>query len=80
MLPFRAVYQQKRLSAPDAVRLVRNDDLIVVPTGMGEPPVLLTTLSEHRRSVRGVQVAQILPLRKFAYFDPTTIEYVRHVA
>ena len=76
----KALYQQKRMSSSEAVRHVRDNEVILVPTGVGEPPNLLTELSEQRRSFRGVQVAQTLPLRKFAYFDPETVEHVRHVA
>jgi acyl-CoA hydrolase len=76
----QALYQQKRMTAADAVRQVKNGDMIVVSTGVGEPPTLLTALSEQRRDFRGVQVAQILPLRKYGYFDPETAENVRHVA
>lgn len=73
-------YQQKRMNAADAVRLIRNGDTIIVPTAVGEPPTLLTALSEQRRDFRDVQVCQILPLRKYDYFDPETIENVRHTA
>ncbi|MDB5928639.1 MAG: acetyl-CoA hydrolase/transferase [Polaromonas sp.] len=73
-------YQQKRLSAADAIRVVMNDDTIVVPTAVGEPPALLAALSDARRDFRGVQVVQILPVRKYAYFDPDTAEHVRHTA
>ena len=76
----RAQYEQKRTTAAEAVRLVRNNDVIIVPTGVGEPPTLLTALSEQRRNFLGVQVAQTLPLRKFAYFDPETVEHVRHTS
>lgn len=76
----QALYQQKRMNAADAVRQVKNGDMIVVPTGVGEPPTLLTALSEQRRDFRGVQVAQILPIRKYGYFDPETAENVRHLA
>lgn len=76
----QAMYREKRMAATDAVRQVKDGDLIVVPTGVGEPPTLLTALSEQRREFHGVQVAQILPLRKFGYFDPETVEHVRHVA
>lgn len=74
------LYNQKLASAADAVRQVRNGDMIVVPTGVGEPPTLLTALSEHRRDFRDVKVAQILAMRKYAYIDPETVEHVRHVA
>jgi acyl-CoA hydrolase len=73
-------YAQKKMSASDAVRTVRDGDLIIVPTGVGEPPALLTALSEQRRAFRDVKVSQILALRKFGYIDPETVEHVRHVA
>ncbi len=79
-MSYQSQYQQKRMSAADAVRQVKNGDTIVVPTGVGEPPALLTALSEQRRDFRGVEVVQILPLRKYAYFDPETAEHVRHTA
>ncbi|MEO7334953.1 MAG: acetyl-CoA hydrolase/transferase C-terminal domain-containing protein [Caldimonas sp.] len=74
------LYKQKLAPAADAVRQVRNGDFIVVPTGVGEPPSLLTALSEQRRDFQGVKVAQILAMRKYAYIDPATAEHVRHVA
>ena len=76
----QALYQQKRMSAADAIRVVKNGDTIVVPTAVAEPPALLTALSEARRDFRGVQISQILPIRKYDYFDPETVENVRHTA
>lgn len=73
-------YQQKRMSPTDAIGCVKDGDFIIVPTGVGEPPALLTSLSEQRRRFRGVQVAQILALRKYGYIDPETAENVRHIA
>ena len=73
-------YLQKRMPAADAVRLVRDGDFIIVPTGVGEPPTLLTALSEQRLAWRDVKVAQILAVRKYGYIDPATTEHVRHVA
>ena len=79
-MSFQDLYQRKRVSAADAVRQVRNGDFIIVPTGVGEPPSLLTALSEQRRDFQDVKVAQILAMRKYAYIDPATIQHVRHVA
>jgi acyl-CoA hydrolase len=73
-------YQKKRMSPADAIGCVQNDDFIVVPTGVGEPPALLHALSDQRKRYRGVQVAQILPLRKYGYIDPETVDHVRHTA
>ncbi|MDM0048961.1 acetyl-CoA hydrolase/transferase family protein [Variovorax sp. J22R115] len=76
----REIYQQRRTSAAEAVRHVRNGDFIVVPTGVGEPPTLLTALSEQRLDFRDVKVGQILALRKYGYIDPATVDHVRHIA
>jgi acyl-CoA hydrolase len=73
-------YKRKRNSAAEAVHLVRDGDAIIVPTGVAEPPALLTALSEQRRDFLDVSVAQILPVRKFDYFDLETRDHVRHVA
>ena len=74
------LYQEKRMTAADAVALVRDGDTIVVPTGVGEPPALLEALSARRHTLNDVAVSQILPLRKFAYLDPGTRANVRHDA
>lgn len=76
----QTLYQQKRMSAADAIGVVMNGDTIVVPTAVGEPPALLTALSDARRSYRNVRISQILPVRKYGYFDPDTTEHVRHIA
>ncbi len=76
----QAQYQQKRMSAADAIRIVKNGDTVVVQTAVGEPPSLLTALSEARRDFRNVTVSQILPVRKYAYFDPETVDNIRHTA
>lgn len=73
-------YKQKLVSADEAIRQVRNGDVVIVPTGVGEPPALLTALSEHRRDFRDVKVSQILALRKYGYLDPETTENIRHEA
>ena len=79
-MSIRSQYLQRRTSAAEAVRLVRNGDFIIVPTGVGEPPALLTALSEQRRDLHDVKVAQILAIRKYGYIDPSTVDHVRHVA
>jgi acyl-CoA hydrolase len=73
-------YRARRRGAAEAIDLLRDGDMIVVPTGVGEPPALLTALSEQRRRFHGVRVAQILAMRKFGYFDPDTCAHVRHAA
>jgi acyl-CoA hydrolase len=73
-------YASKRCSPDQALELLRNGDTIIVPTGAGEPPSLLHALSARRTSFQDVKVAQILAMRKYAYFDCDTVNNVRHVA
>ncbi len=73
-------YRQKLRTADEAARLVQDNDAIIVPTGVGEPPALLTALSDRRRELHGVRVMQILAMRKYGYLDPETVDHIRHVA
>jgi len=74
------LYRSKRATAWDAVDLIRDGDRLIVPTGVGEPPTLLSALSDRRRERRDVVVSQILAMRKYGYIDPATTEHVRHSA
>jgi len=76
----QAQYANKLGSANDALDHLRDGDFIIVPTGAGEPPTLLTALSDQRRRFRDIKVSQILAMRKYGYFDCDTTEHVRHVA
>ena len=80
MQSVHAQYAEKLCSPSDALRVVRDGDMIIVPTGVGEPPALLTALSDARTTFHGVRVAQILAMRKFGYFDQQTAHHVRHAA
>ena len=80
MMSFNSLYQQKRMKAADALRQVNNGDIIIVPTGVGEPPTLLNALSEQRRDFRDVQGRANPACAKYGYIDPDTAEHVRHVA
>ena len=74
------MYQEKLCKAAEALAVLRDGDMIIVPTGVGEPPALLTALSSQRRTFQDVKVAQILAMRKFDYFDIDTAHHVRHAA
>jgi acyl-CoA hydrolase len=74
------LYRSKCTDADHAIRFVKDGDTIIVPTGVGEPPALLTALSKHRRDLHGVKISQILAVRKYGYFDPETAHNVQHSA
>ena len=75
---FAEQYSGKLTCAGKAAKLVASGDYVVVPSGVGEPPALLTALSERRLELENVTVSQILALRKFAYLDPATVANIRN--
>jgi acyl-CoA hydrolase len=80
MLTVQEMVRAKRGSAEDALNHVRDGDMIIVPTGVGEPPSLLHALSDHCTRFQDVQVAQILAMRKYGYFERACRPHVRHAA
>lgn len=76
----RDIYHSKLVSASEAMNRIGDGDFIIVPSGVGEPPQLLTALSEQRKKFFDVKVGQILALRKYPYYDPDTVQHVRHIA
>ena len=74
------LYRKKLATCEDALALLRDGDFIIIPTGVGEPPTLLTALSDARRRFHDIKLGQILAVRKYGYFDPETVEHVRHVS
>jgi acyl-CoA hydrolase len=74
------MYQSKRGSALDALDHLQDGDMIIVPTGVGEPPTLLHALSGQHQRFSDVKVAQILAMRKYGYFEQACRPHVRHAA
>jgi acyl-CoA hydrolase len=74
------LYQSKRGSALDALDHLQDGDMIIVPTGVGEPPTLLHALSEQHQRFADIKVAQILAMRKYGYFEQACRPHVRHAA
>ena len=75
-----SLYRQRLVSAFGALDLINDGDSIVLPTGVGEPPTLMTALSEHRQRFKGVQIVQLLPMRSHSYLTPDTRGHVRHLS
>jgi acyl-CoA hydrolase len=72
-MTWRLNYDKKRLSAEQAMRLVRTGDRIYVSGNAASPTVLLQELAD-RTDVEAVEVVHVLMLGH----DPPTAEQVRH--
>jgi acyl-CoA hydrolase len=80
MQNLQQMYQSKRGSALDALDHLLDGDMIIVPTGVGEPPSLLHALSEQHQRFADIKVAQILAMRKYGYFERACRDHVRHAS
>jgi acyl-CoA hydrolase len=80
MQNLQEMYQSKRGSALNALDHLKDGDMIIVPTGVGEPPTLLHALSDQHRRFNDIKVAQILAMRKYGYFEQACRPHVRHAA
>lgn len=74
-------YKSKLRSAHDAVGFIQCGDMVITPTGVGQPPNLLQSLSDRRRDFHRVKVTGILTMIPLDYYDdPETQHNVRHVS
>lgn len=80
VMSYKNEYQKKLKEAHDVLSLIKDGDTIIVPTGVGEPPTILTALSEQRRNFNNLKITQVLPLRDYGYYDPETVDHIRHAS
>jgi acyl-CoA hydrolase len=80
MQNLQEMYQSRRGSALDALDHLLDGDMIIVPTGVGEPPTLLHALSEQHQRFSDIKIAQILAMRKYGYFEQACRPHVRHAS
>ncbi len=74
-------YKRKLRSAHDAIALIQDGDLAMVPIGAGQPPSLLQALSDRRRDFRDVTLGGMLALVPYELYDDLeTQQNVRHTS
>ena len=73
----QTMYADRKMSAEEAIRFIKDGDTVVVPTAAAEAPTIQAAIGVHRRNYNNVAISQLLPMRKFEYFDPETVANVR---
>ncbi len=71
-------YNRKLVTAEEAVKAIKSGDNIVLPIGGGEAPMLLDALAKRKDELEGVNVHQLLALRKLAYLQPGVEKHIKH--
>jgi acyl-CoA hydrolase len=71
------MYQQKRVSAQEAVTVIESGDDIWLPVGAAEPQLLPVALVDKRLGLTHVCVNQLLPLKP-TYIKEEYLPHIRH--
>ncbi|ABO49849.1 acetyl-CoA hydrolase/transferase [Desulforamulus reducens MI-1] len=74
------MYEEKRISAKEAVAVISSGDNIVVPPGAAEPELLMESLANRKGELKDVRIHQMLPLREASYLKPGMEKHFRHVS
>lgn len=77
-MSWKAIYEQKRMNAGEALDLIASGDRVVVQHAAGEPSYLLDVLVEKKEQYRDVEIVHMVPLGKCAYCDPGMEPHFRH--
>lgn len=73
-------YNQKLVSANEAVKCIQTDNDVVVAFGVAETPVLLDAMVDRKDELRDVRIHQMIPMRPARYLEPGMEEHFTHVS
>lgn len=73
-------YNQKLVTANEAVKCIQTDNDVVVAFGVAETPVLLDAMVDRKDELRDVRIHQMIPMRPARYLEPGMEEHFTHVS
>lgn len=76
MLNVQKMYGEKRVSAEEAVKIVKSGDVIWSPPASNEPITVWKALADRKNELQGVIVRQFLSRRKHPHMDPSFAPHI----
>lgn len=73
-------YSSKVVSAEEAVRVIKSNDIIVVHSNCAMPYKLIDAMVARKSELENVQLIHALSVGKLSYLQPGMEKYFRHVA
>lgn len=73
-MDWRTYYKERLMSADEAVKLIKDNDKLVLAHDVGEPPALVEAMVRNAANYKNVEISHMFTLGSGAYSHP---EYAR---
>lgn len=79
-MDWKSIYQQRTVSAQEAVKAIKSGDRVIVGHACGEPQLLVEALVGRKDSLENVEVVHMVAMGKAEYAKPGMEPHFRHNA
>jgi len=79
-MDWKADYQQRLMTADQAVKLIKSGDRVVVGHAVGEPTALLEAMVNNAAQYKDVEIVHMVPMGQSPYCQPGMEEHFWHNA
>ena len=77
---WKSIYQERTVTADEAVARIKSGDRVVIGHAVGEPSYLLEVMVEHAQDYRDVEIVHMVAMGKCEYCKPEYAANFRHNA
>ena len=77
---WKSIYQERTVTAEEAVARIKSGDRVVIGHAVGEPSYLLEVMVEHAQDYRDVEIVHMVAMGKCEYCKPEYAANFRHNA
>lgn len=78
MIAWQEIYQQRRQTSQEALKVVQSGHRVVTGHAAGEPVILLEALMEQKDRLRNVEIVHMVPIGACTYCQPDYAEHFHH--
>lgn len=69
-MDWRTYYKERLMSADEAVKLIKDNDKLVLAHDVGEPPALVEAMVRNAANYKNVEISHMFTLGSGAYSHP----------
>lgn len=79
-MDWQTYYQQRQVTAEEAIKLIHSGDRVVAGHACGEPSYLLETMVANRENYQNVEIVHMVAMGQCTYCQPGMEKHFRHNA
>lgn len=76
-MKWRELYEQRRMTAREAIRLIHSGDRVIIGHAVGVPLAITDVLVEHKEDYRDVEIVQMVSMGNAGFCEPGTEGHFR---